>query len=1008
MTCPRCGAPVIPQARQCVRCGLLFDTAPPPMARPSRPRTDSDLRMGPPSGPPMQGGLDASGQWNMPADPRGQPPSASGQWPAVGDPRFGPQGADPRMMPMDPRGMGMAPSVSNMPSRPNRYPTNPNGVGGATTGTLAPGTVLQNGRLRVLRAYAPMQDPDGRAAGGFAQWVAADSSRRGDRVALLELPFGNMPQPQADRARESLTMRLASMEHHPDLQAVISSFSERGRHFLVLEHFDGEFLSDRVKRLGAVSERLVLNYASQMLDILEYMEKQLPPILHGAITPESVIITPDGGRARLLVNSPFIIAKTLNIPITVSGPLTPGYTSPEQQRGINEARSDLYSLGATLFFAATGFDSAARSAGIFPPARQVNPAISPPTEAVLAKAVRLVSSQRYQHADEMALDVGRAARGESPSRDPLGNLKPIFSRTDSRPGPLTIIGAVSVVLVAALIGLLVIHSQNAQPLTKVMPTATVNPTAIALAKQNEGLSTGQQIFDRFALEAPTGTVDATGTPQATSSPTASDQDPTPAGAVAAEMKAAQALRNNDFGTAVTEFQQAVHDDPSNPEARIYLADTLIAASPTKNYVTMEFAVSFASQDLETSRQALRGVSLAQDTLNQNGNLPGGSKVRIEIASIGATTDGAPLLAQYFTDQLAKGNPNHTLGVIPWPSYFANQQSVQPLLVALTQLSKAGVPTLAPIVTSDQIPVDHDLFSLSATDQYQGGVLAKIATSPPFSTYRVVIALDTSNIANQEIALTAAAVLGSKIGPGNVIVDKITSKTNPFDQTVHDVKFYGANLVIFAGNGDGAAQLALSLAAAGAPRPILASSNADSPVLLGQGSSPLAQLAKQNPQAMQAVSVLSLADPQEWDWISQTNNQIKVTAPGFFQDFGNTFALNTPITPDANAIYSYDALNLMIKRLAASGDWTATKFPTPQNLRDAIAGVTAQNPYEGVSGRIAFASGSGKPDVRPLVLKSVITSKTHVDAQGHPLLEWAVQTIIGGTQAFCSSSACTPS
>ncbi len=896
---------------------------------------------------------------------------------------------------------------SGVPSRPNvpqmsRMPS---------ISPLVAGATLQNRRYRVLGPYRPAQTPDGRPLLGLPQWVAVDSGMRGDRVSLLEIPLSpEMPPAVANRAREALVSQMLAIEHHANMQTILGAFGENGRHFLVLQHIEGTFLTDRVLRYGNVNERLVLTYADELLAALALLERQTPKTLHGAISPDAVILSSDGSHARLLVPSPILIAQALNIPCNAASLHVPGYVPPEQLQNQGDDRSDLYSLGATLYFATTGYDAAARTATIFVAPRQINSAISAPVDAVLAKSVRQVPSQRYQHAEDMQLDIQRAMNGEMPNRDAVNRLEPILPRNVSRTNTLVFTSIISVLIAAILVILLLVRGSASSIATEsVLPTATIDATAAALASKGIGLSSGKLIFDQQPLKAVPGNV-------ATPAP----NDGTPAGAILAEQAGALALQKNDFGTAISAFKQAVQDDPSNAEALIYLLDAQIDAQranralahqPPLPFITLDVAASFSDKDLSYSREVLRGAALEQYRVDQQHLLPGGVQLRIEIASIGDNISGAPELANYYAAELASKNLSHSIGVLSWSVHNITPDEAQILAQAFASLSGNGVPVLVPVSTTDRFPPkpDPNFFQLSSTDQYQGGVIATTALSPPFSATRVVIVQDQASIPDLEIAGTANVLLGQKLGATNVILETL-GKGATIDSVVRDVQTSGANAIIFAGGSDEAVTLATKVAATGRPVPIITSYTADSPSLIGQSfdasTAATAQKAVANPQAMRLLHVVGLADESQWN--SAINPQAqKAGVPNFFNAFTSQFSpLNQglPLTPTANAIFAYDAVGLMMWALANNTlrPLSATTLPNPPDLAVALRTIIENHPFQGISGRIAFDS-RGIPMNRSLVLKTIAPSGSN-DARGNPLLSWKIEATIG---QFCSSDTCKP-
>ncbi len=568
--------------------------------------------------------------------------------------------------------------------------------------------------------------------------------------------FGQMIQGEASQLREAMLFRLQSLGMHAALPRTLGAFAEQGNHFLVFEYFDGEFLSDRVQRLGALPEFLVLGYGMQLLGALMAADAQVPGILHGVISPDTVLISPDGRGARLTTWSPHEVAHSLGIELPGPKPSIPGYTPPDVQRGQEDQRSDLYSLGATLHFAITAKDAAARGAAIFPSAQQDNPGVTVPADAVLAKAVRLLPAQRYQSAQEMSADLERASQGIAPLGEENNAVEPIASSGNTQRLYFGIAGVLTILLIGVLLFVLIVrpssttaHIAGVAPL----PTATINPTVAALAAKGEGVSEGQIIFDVSAL--------AAAAPGNNATPTVAPTDQSAAGAVTAEIGAAAALRSNNLAAAISGFQQAVADDPSNAEARIYLADAEIIANKA-NLVTVNIAVSFTADSIAISREVLRGVALAQANLNASGNLPGNTQLSIAIASVGPEAEAAQDLAQTYIQQVSQNDPLHNVGIISWAPAVIDKTTNDRLATALGALAQAGVPILAPETSTDQFPSNPFFFRLSPADATQGKDLANEALKRSFYSATEVV-VDTGVASSGEIGQAAYQQLAGQIG-----------------------------------------------------------------------------------------------------------------------------------------------------------------------------------------------------------------------------------------------------
>jgi len=143
-----------------------------------------------------------------------------------------------------------------------------------------------------------------------------------------------------------------------------------------------------------------------VLDILDYLEQQTPPIVHRDIKPANIIIGAKDERAHLVdfgIARAYAPSYAQSKQTTALG--TPGYAPPEQYQGNAEPRSDLYALAATLHHLLTNRDPTEYPPFQFPPARTLNPHLSLEIEAVLTRALQLDRSQRYQTALEMKRDL---------------------------------------------------------------------------------------------------------------------------------------------------------------------------------------------------------------------------------------------------------------------------------------------------------------------------------------------------------------------------------------------------------------------------------------------------------------------------------------------------------------------------------------------------------------------------------------------------------------------------
>ncbi len=129
-------------------------------------------------------------------------------------------------------------------------------------------------------------------------------------------------------------------------------FIEGSRAYLVMERIFGETLRRQVEKDGKLPAEQVIGFARQMCDLLEFLHGSDPPIIHRDFTPENLMVTADG-QLKLI---DFNVAHRLESTSTRTVVGKHAYVPPEQFRGKPTAQSDIYALGATLYFLLTGED----------------------------------------------------------------------------------------------------------------------------------------------------------------------------------------------------------------------------------------------------------------------------------------------------------------------------------------------------------------------------------------------------------------------------------------------------------------------------------------------------------------------------------------------------------------------------------------------------------------------------------------------------------------------------
>ncbi len=258
--------------------------------------------------------------------------------------------------------------------------------------TLEQGTLL-NGRYKIV---------DILGQGGMGSVYRAMDENLGMEVAVKENLFTTDEYSRQFRLEAVI---LASLRHQ-NLPRVTDHFvmDDRGQYF-VMDYIEGEDLRQRMERMGIIPEEDVILIGAAVCDALAYLHTRKPPVLHRDIKPGNIKITSEG----LVFLVDFGLAKLVHgsqTTTTGARAMTPGYSPPEQYgTARTDPRSDVYSLGATLFAALTGVipeDGLARVMDNvqLTPIRKHNPRISRRLSTVIEKAMEAYPDDRYQLAED--------------------------------------------------------------------------------------------------------------------------------------------------------------------------------------------------------------------------------------------------------------------------------------------------------------------------------------------------------------------------------------------------------------------------------------------------------------------------------------------------------------------------------------------------------------------------------------------------------------------------------
>jgi hypothetical protein len=273
---------------------------------------------------------------------------------------------------------------------------------------LPSGTNLQHGQYIVI-------DQIGAGGQGIAYRARVNSDPDLGTIAVLKefiLPShgGNSVRKRSleDVEREAELLKQIA---NPHIVALKEFFVEDERAYLVLEHINGQSLRSLIQEKGPLDSASFREISMQLCDILAHLHGQSVPVIHRDFTPENIMI----GANNFTTLIDFNVAKQLQSTATKTVVGKHSYIPPEQFRGKATPQSDIYALGATMYFMLTGEDPEPISSSH---PQEQNKNVSPALDALVARATAIDTQNRYPDITTLKSDLqelSSAAAARSPA-----------------------------------------------------------------------------------------------------------------------------------------------------------------------------------------------------------------------------------------------------------------------------------------------------------------------------------------------------------------------------------------------------------------------------------------------------------------------------------------------------------------------------------------------------------------------------------------------------------------
>jgi eukaryotic-like serine/threonine-protein kinase len=884
--------------------------------------------------------------------------------------------------------------------------TNPGGTtsgGGSTSAyrTMAPNSQLQGGRYIVEKVLGQ---------GGMGAAMLVKDTRVSNKLVVIKELISDSTDPQQKQSDVNNFKRevdtLAQIDH-PLVPAVTDSFQEFARYFMVQDYVPGENLEDHMGRIKRpMPEREALTYASQVLDILDYLSQLKPPIVHRDIKPANIIIGLKDKRAHLVDFGIARADEARNTKRKQTAALgTPGYAPPEQYQGNADSRADLYALAATLHHLLTNRDPRDYPPFIYPPARSLNKGLTADIERVLDHALQINVNNRYQKAADMKRDIDKIlsdhfnVSGDT-STYMLGTsgtlaappLRP--GSTPNTPAPQNVPSRQAQPS-AASYGARQAGVQAPYP-QPVQTGGYGRPPQQQKPRGNNGIrfsflllllvviiiAAGFFVLPRLSRSSTTnsgGATPITTTAAATQIPVSSTGigtttvggqligisdgsasfDTNRAAGSLMQQAATDFVAKNISG-AQTLWRSATSLDSSDAEPLIYLENQRIitAGSPYITFVVGTILTGVAT-DVQVGRDSLQGAYLAQKEFNTKN--AGGIQVRLLIANSGADANNVTAVANQIVQAVQK-DPT-IVGVMGWPYSGLSQDAV-------TILSPAKIPMVSSTASSDALTgISPYFFRVAPPDKSQSRVGALYAQQT-LNAKNVAVFMDPADAYSQSLGSGFAQQFKGSSFTVNYTRGNASSIATALQQALANKP--APDLIYFAGYADDVSILLKDLPNSNT-LPIMGGD-----ALYSQGGYPAGI------PGLTRLHFTAFAYPDEWSLLGYAAKK-----PAFFTDYPATYAQGKNLTGSPygytragyNVFLSFDA-TLALVDAAKDVLGSQTTGLTADKLRAGLSNITGANAIQGVSGQITFGS-DGNPVDKVVLTMHITAGGNQMDRKVYP-------------------------
>ena len=187
---------------------------------------------------------------------------------------------------------------------------------------------------------------------------------------------------------------------HKGLPSIVDIIDQQDNYLIVMDYIEGITLENIMQEEGVQPQEKVVDWAIQLCDVLQYLHTRKPAIIYRDMKPSNIMLRSDGSVVLIDFGTAREFKERHVEDTTCLG--TQGYAAPEQFGGMGQTdeRTDIYSLGATMYRLVTGHNPSEPPYEMYP-ITHWNPRLSTGLEGIIAKCTSKDPKSRYQSVQEV-------------------------------------------------------------------------------------------------------------------------------------------------------------------------------------------------------------------------------------------------------------------------------------------------------------------------------------------------------------------------------------------------------------------------------------------------------------------------------------------------------------------------------------------------------------------------------------------------------------------------------